>query len=87
MGGWLTIRCSPSTVSASFDRACKLSRVRAFAASFSASFSLFFAIFFFALLACALSAFFMAARSSASDRRAYQMSMVDISANSAIAVR
>ena len=38
IGGWLTIRYCPSTSSASFDSACRLSRVRAFSAVFSAPF-------------------------------------------------
>ena len=38
IGGWLTIRYRPSTCSASFDSACRLSRVRAFSAVFSARF-------------------------------------------------
>ena len=87
IGGWLTMRCLPSTTSASLESACRLSRVWALAASFSAMLPLFFATFFFALPFCALSAFFRAAISSSSERRAYQMSMVSIAANSAIALR
>ena len=41
IGGWLTIRYSPSTCSASFESACRLSRERAFSAVFRAPFSRF----------------------------------------------
>ena len=85
-GGWLTIRYWPSTCSASFDSACKLSRVRAFCACFRAFFSAVFAAF----LSAPLAELVMAARAairSASERCAYQMSIVRISANPAIASR
>ena len=39
IGGWLTIRYSPSTSSASLDSACRLSRVCAFCNVFSAVFA------------------------------------------------
>ena len=58
-GGWLVIRYCPSTSSPSLDRACRLSRVRAFSrfrsdrlislASCSCFFVSFFASFFSAL--------------------------------------
>ena len=80
IGGWLTIRDWPSTCSASFDRACKLSRVRAFSAFFSARLSAFASLFFFSMLGTA-------AMISSSERCAYQMSIVRIWANPAIASR
>ncbi len=86
IGGWLTIRYSPSTLSASFESACRLSRVRALAAVARARFSPFSASFFvfpFPVRAWSL----MAAISSCSDRRAYQMSITPIAANPAIASR
>ena len=38
IGGWLTMRYSPSTSSPSLESACRLSRVRAFASAFSTIF-------------------------------------------------
>ena len=87
IGGWLTMRCLPSTTSASLESACRLSRVCALAAICLAALPPALAAFFFALPFWALSAVFMAASSSSSERWAYQMSMVRIAANSAIAVR
>ena len=37
IGGWLTMRYSPSTSSPSLESACRLSRVRAFTSAFSTS--------------------------------------------------
>ena len=85
-GGWLTIRYWPSTCSASFDSACKLSRVCAFCACFRAFFSAVFAAFLSAPLAELVIAARAAIR-SASERCAYQMSIVRISANRVIASR
>ena len=96
-GGWLTIRYCPPASSPSLDRACRLSRVCAFAAFFSARFAAILASFccplfvpFVAPLAC----FFVSATvlriaplSSSSSRWAYQTSIVGICANPAIASR
>ena len=86
IGGWLTIRYRPSTCSASFESACRLSRVRALSAVFLAA--------LWTVLACFLSAPFselaaalMASSTSWAETRAYQMSIVRISANRAIASR
>ncbi len=49
IGGWLTMRCLPSTTSASLESACRLSRVCAFAATCFARSSAAFAAFFCAL--------------------------------------
>ena len=90
MGGWLTIRYRPSTSSPSFDNACRLSRVRAFSTCFLADFSWpFVTASSFVAFFCDLSFFAetclsMVASSVSSDRWAYQISIVDISANSAI---
>ena len=86
IGGWLMIRYLPSTSSASLDSACRLSRVRAFAAIALARFSPFFASFFGFPLPV-FPRFLIAASSSCSDRCAYQTSIVPISANPAIASR
>ena len=97
-GGWLTIRYCPSTTSQSLDSACRLSRVCAFAAIFSARFSARLASlsrsFSFVPFLAALASFFVsatvlriAAISSSSSRWAYQMSIVGICANSAMASR
>ena len=86
IGGWLTIRYCPSTSSASLDSACTLSRVRAFAAFSCAVFRACRA-FFPALPFWVSVARSMAAIISVSDSRAYQMSIVPICANSAIASR
>ncbi len=85
IGGWLTIRYRPSTSSPSFDSACRLSRVRAFALAFSALFSAFlaalvccFACFlaffgpFFASSAVSARAPWTALMSSSSSRWAYE---------------
>jgi hypothetical protein len=97
IGGWLTIRYRPSTTSPSFESACRLSLVRAFSAAFLAAFASFsvarfcgaFLSFFFPfdLPLLAPTKVSIAAISVASERCAYQMSIVDISANSAIAAR
>ena len=83
IGGWLTIRYRPSTSSPSFDNACRLSWVRAFAAPLRMVFSSCLAV-----LACFLEALAAARRSvcssSSSSRRAYQMSIVPIWAKLAI---
>ena len=95
IGGWLTIRYRPSTSSPSLESACRLSRVCAFSRVFSAVFSALLAAF----ASCLPFAFFLAAfvvsataprtafMTSSSARCAYQMSIVRISANSAIACR
>ncbi len=86
IGGWLLIRYRPSTDSASLDSACRLSRKVAFAAICRVSFALFFASFFcFPLPVRAR--FSSAAFSSSLERCAYQISMVPICANRAIASR
>ena len=87
IGGWLTIRYWPSTSSASFDSACRLSRVCAFAAIFSRTLP--------ARLRRLLVAGALRAARRSPDRahqlcfghRAYQMSIVASAANSAIASR
>ncbi len=81
------MRCLPSTTSASLESACRLSRVCALAAICLARPAAALAAFFCALPFWALSAVLMAAISSSSERWAYQMSMVSIAANSAIALR
>ena len=85
IGGWCTIRYLPSTSSQSFDSALKLSRVRAFAATLWASFFAVFTCFLSTSSECA--AVLMAAAMSCCDNRAYQTSVVDMPAKSAIAVR
>ena len=87
IGGWLTIRYCPSTRSASLDSACRLSRVCAFATFFSAVFSMPCGCLLERLALLAAAASSMASISCSSDRRAYQMSIVPICANSAIASR
>ena len=100
-GGWLTIRYCPSATSQSLDSACRLSRVCALAALFSARFSATLAsfacsssLFSFFPFRTALASFFVSATvlrieaiSSSSARWAYQMSIVGISAKSAMASR
>ena len=103
IGGWLTIRYRPSTSSPSFDSACRLSRVCAFSRIRSAPFAAvltcfscrlasiraFFGAFFAAFACVAVSATTprTAAISVSSSRCAYQMSIVCICPNSAIASR
>ena len=85
-GGWLMIRYRPSTISASFDSACVLSRVRAFSAILAA--------FFWSVFACFLSAPF-ASRAAAptasitswAETFEYQISITPMSANRNIASR
>ena len=96
-GGWLTIWYCPPASSQSLDRADRLSRVCAFAAVFCARFSARLASLstpssFFPFFP--LSSFFVSATvlriavlSSSSSRWAYQMSIVGICANSAMASR
>ena len=98
-GGWLTIRYCPSTSSASLDSACRLSRVCAFAAIFPARFSAclasfscssslpFFPFFPLASIFVPATALRISPISSSSSRCAYQMSIVGIFANSAMASR
>ena len=86
-GGWLTIRYRPSTRSASFDSACRLSRVCAFRACFSAVFAAVLPTFLLPARSTARAASLIPLMSSCSDKRAYQTSKVRISANSAICVR
>ncbi len=74
------MRWVPSTFSASFERACRLSRVRAFSMFFSPRLSSL-------LTSLPLAMEWIAASMSSSSRWAYQMSMVRIWAKSAIAVR
>ena len=81
-----TIRYSPSTCSASFDRACRLSRVRAFTAFFVPPSSVSAACFFFAL------PFWLPRPVDGRHQLllgewAYQMSIVRICANCAMASR
>ena len=88
IGGWLTIRYFPSTTSPSLDSACRLSRVRAFAAVFVAVFSARLAAFrSFLVLDDSAAALRTPCMSSSSSRWAYQMSIVPIAANPAIASR
>ncbi len=86
IGGWLTMRYRPSTSSASFESACRLSCVRALSATrcarFVADFSRVLSVPFNERVAV-----LMAFIRSASDRREYQMSIVVICANSAIRSR
>jgi hypothetical protein len=86
IGGRLTIRYRPETRSASLDSACRLSRVRALAASLRAVLPICLAA-----LAPFLDFAGSAARStratSSSARRAYQTSIVPIVAKPAIASR
>jgi hypothetical protein len=77
------------TSSPSLDSACRLSRVRAFPVTFWADFSARFAAFaaFFFDFDASAAVRRTACRSSSSDRCAYQMAMVPISAKVAIASR
>ena len=96
-GGWLTIWYRPPASSPSLDRADRLSRVCAFAAVFSARFSARLASLSYPLVLPLLplpNSFFVSATvlrsavlSSSSSRREYQMSIVGIFANSAMASR
>ena len=86
IGGWEMMRYRPSTSSASFESACRLSLVRAFSATFFAPFSPLVASFF-ALPEAVRVKVLIAAISSCSDRWAYQISIVLIWASSAIASR
>jgi hypothetical protein len=87
-GGRLTIRYWPETSSASFDSACRLSRVRAFAASLRAIFPTRLAalapfLVFWAWAAASWST----CETSFSARWAYQTSIVPMVAKPAIASR
>ena len=85
-GGWLTIRYRPSTCSPSFDSACRLSLVCAFSAVLRAVFApLGLAASF--LVRRAVAAERMASMTSCSVTWEYQMSMVPMPANSAMASR
>ena len=75
-GGWLTIRYRPSTCSASFESAWRLSRVLAFFAAFRA----FLAAFLSGALDRLSGSVDDRPSSSASESAAYQMSSVPISA-------
>ena len=79
-GGSLMMRRCPSTSSESFDKACKLSRVFAFARALPACVTNLRSCFVLALAPTA-------DRIWSAGRRAYQTSIVPISANSAIAFR
>jgi hypothetical protein len=87
-GGRLTIRYWPETSSASFDSACRLSRVRALAASLRAVFSACLAALapFFVLDASA-AALRTPCMSSSSSRWAYQISIVPMAAKPVMASR
>jgi hypothetical protein len=87
-GGRLTIRYWPETSSASFDSACRLSRVRALAASLRAVFSACLAALapFFVLEGSA-AASSSTCRTWSSARWAYQMSIVPMAAKPVMASR
>ncbi len=86
-GGWLTIRYRPLTTSPSFASACKLSRVCVFDAFFFARCAPSLAWAAVCLDRVPLVTMLIAAMRSCSVSRAYQISMLRISANSIMASR